>query len=146
MRLCSSTRAVALFLVLFLCPSVTHNLGFGQSGWDAVPSILKRISPPIFPQRDFNVASFGAVGDGATDCSSAFKKAIEKCSAEGGGRVVVPKGVYLVGAIHLKSNVNLYVSKEATLRFSTDPKNYLPVVYARWEGVECMNYSALIYA
>ena len=71
---------------------------------------------------------------------------IEKCNAGGGGRVVVPKGIYLVGAIHLKSNVNLHVSKDATIRFSTDPKQYLPVVFARWEGVECMNYSALIYS
>ena len=123
-----------------------HHVGFSQSGWDAVPSILKRIAPPVFPHRDFNVTSFGAVGDGTIDCSSAFNQAIEKCSADGGGRVVVPKGTYLVGAIHLKSNVNLYVSLEATIRFSTDPSKYLPVVFARWEGVECMNYSALIYA
>jgi polygalacturonase len=146
MRLCRSTRAVALFLVLFLCPSVSRHLGFGQVGWEAVPSILKRIVPPAFPQKDFDVTSFGAVGDGATDCSSAFKKAIEKCSADGGGRVVVPKGIYLVGAIHMKNNVNLHVTKEATIRFSTDPEKYLPVVFARWEGTECMNYSALIYA
>lgn len=75
------------------------------------------------------------MGDGETDCSKAFKLAIEKCNAEGGGRVVVPKGVYLTGAIHLKSNVNLYVSKDATIRFSTDPRKYLPVVFTRWEGV-----------
>ena len=146
MRPYSSTRAVALFLVLLFCPTVAHYIGFGQTAWDKVPSILKRISPPSFPQRDFNVTSFGAVGDGVTDCRRAFGQAIETCNAEGGGRVVVPKGIYLVGAIHLKSNVNLYVSKEATIRFSTDPTKYLPVVFTRWEGVECMNYSALIYA
>ena len=145
MRSHSSTSAAALFLILLVCPTVAH-ISFGQTGWDNVPSILKRISPPVFPQRDFNVTSFGAVGDGATDCSSAFRQAIEKCNAKGGGRVVVPKGMYLVGAIHLKSNVNLYVSREATIRFSTDPNKYLPVVFTRWEGVECMNYSALIYA
>jgi polygalacturonase len=54
--------------------------------------------------------------------------------------------MYATGAIHLKSNVNLYVSKEATIRFSTDPGKYLPAVFTRWEGTECMNYSALIYA
>jgi polygalacturonase len=127
-------------------PPFAHNVSFGQAGWDSVPSILKRISPPLFPQKDFVVTSFGAVPDGATDCSSAFSKAIEKCNAEGGGRVVVPKGIYLVGAIRLKSNVNLHIAKDATLRFSTDSRKYLPVVFTRWEGVECMNYSALIYA
>ena len=115
-------------------------------GWDAYPAILKRISPPEFPQKDFNITKFGAVGDDKTDCTNSFKKAIEKCHASGGGRVVVPKGLYLTGALHLLSNVNLYISKEAVVKFSTDPKKYLPVVYARWEGVECMNYSPLIYA
>jgi polygalacturonase len=115
-------------------------------GWDALPAILQRITPPVFVKKDYDVKKFGAVADGKTDCSKAFKKAIDKCSASGGGRVVVPDGVYLTGAIHLKSNVNLYISKNATIRFSTDPKKYLPVVYTRWEGVECMNYSPLIYA
>jgi polygalacturonase len=117
-----------------------------QSGWDVVPAILKRISPPVFPKKDFDVTSFGAVGDGSTDCTDAFRRAIETCSAGGGGRIVVPAGIFLTGAIHLRSNVNLHVSRQATIRFSTDPAKYLPVVFARWEGIECMNYSALIYA
>jgi polygalacturonase len=106
----------------------------------------KELLPRLSPQIDFDVTRFGAVGDGKTDCSEAFKEAINKCNTDGGGRVVVPKGIYLTGAIHLKSNVNLYVSKEATIKFNTDPKIYLPVVFVRWEGVECMNYSPLIYA
>ena len=68
------------------------------------------------------------------------------CHAAGGGRVVVPAGEFLTGAIHLRSNVNLFVSEGATLRFSTDPAAYTPLVRARWEGTECMNFSALIYA
>jgi polygalacturonase len=115
-------------------------------GWDAYPAILKRISPPAFPQKDFLVTKYGAVGDDKTDCTNAFKKAIGECNTSGGGRVVVPKGIYLTGAIHLLSDVNLYISKDAVIKFSIDPKKYLPVVYARWEGVECMNYSPLIYA
>ncbi|RPI06084.1 MAG: glycoside hydrolase family 28 protein [Ignavibacteriae bacterium] len=115
-------------------------------GWDACPGILKRISPPAFPHHDFLVTPFGAVGDDKTDCTAAFKRAIEKCHQSGGGRVVVPKGVYQTGALHLLSNVNLHILKDAVIKFSTDPKKYLPLVYTRWEGVECMNYSALIYA
>jgi polygalacturonase len=46
----------------------------------------------------------------------------------------------------LKSNVNFHVAKGATLVFSRDPKDYLPLVYTRWEGIECMNYSSQIYA
>ena len=132
-----------LLISLILC---AQPVVVAPQGWDAFPALLQRISPPTFPQKDFDVTRFGAVGDGKTDCSKAFKKAINKCNTEGGGRVVVPKGIYLTGAIHLKSNVNLYVSKEAIIKFNTDPKIYLPVVFVRWEGVECMNYSPLIYA
>ncbi len=109
-------------------------------------SILDRIKPPVFPARDFDITRYGAAAGGQKDCTQAIAKAIAACSAAGGGRVVVPAGVFLSGAIHLKSNVNLYVSHGATLRFSRDTKQYLPVVFTRWEGVECMNYSPLIYA
>jgi polygalacturonase len=116
------------------------------SPWDAVPEILARIKPPDFPKRDFLVTKYGAKGDGVADDTAAFAAAIAACNDTGGGRVVVPKGVYRTGAIHLKSNVNLHVEAGATLRFSTDPKDYLPPVLTRWEGVELMNYSPLIYA
>lgn len=114
--------------------------------WSTRDEIVKRIVPPTFPQRDFDITKFGAVGNGKKDCSKAFAKAIEACSKAGGGRVVVPAGKFLTGPIVLKSNVNLYVSKDAEILFFTDPKKYLPVVYSRWEGVECMMYSPLIYA
>ena len=132
--------------LLLSVPCFTQEAGTAASGWNEVPAILQRIVPPKFPARDFNVTEYGAVGDGKTDCSKAFADAIDKCNKAGGGRVVVPAGLYSTGAIHLKSNVNLYISKEATIRFSTDPSKYLPVVYTRWEGTECMNYSACIYA
>jgi polygalacturonase len=115
-------------------------------GWEQLPAILKGIVQPTFPQKDFPVTTFGAKGDGKTDCTKAFRKAIDACARSGGGRVVVPAGDFLSGAIHLKSNVNLHLAKGAVIRFSTNPKKYLPVVFTRWEGIECYNYSAFIYA
>ncbi len=88
----------------------------------------------------------GAAGDGKTDCTEAFRKAIAAANAAGGGRVVVPEGDYLTGAIHLRSNVNLHLLEGATIRFSTDPKQYLPPVFTRWECTEVMNYSGFVYA
>jgi polygalacturonase len=109
------------------------------------PQILKRIQPPKFPNRDFDVTRYGAKPDGKTDCTEAFRQAIEAANRAGGGRVVVAEGVCLTGAIHLKSNVNLVVRKGATIRFDTDPKLY-PIVLTRFEGLECMNYSPFVYA
>lgn len=119
---------------------------YALEAWAQVPSILKRIKPPVFAKRDFVITKFGAVADGMTECTEAFRSAITACNKTGGGRVVVPAGAFLTGAIHLKSNVNLHISSGATIVFSRDAAQYLPVVFSRWEGVELMNYSPFIYA
>jgi polygalacturonase len=114
--------------------------------WAEVPRILRRICPPRFPRRQFPVTRYGAKGDGVTDCTAAFAQAIAACHRAGGGRVVVPPGNFLTGAIHLRGNVELHVGDGAAIRFSPDPAKYLPVVLTRWEGTECYNYSPFIYA
>jgi polygalacturonase len=120
--------------------------GADAAGWDGVEAILSRIAAPRFPARDLDVTAFGAVADGKTDSTAAFQKAIEACHSAGGGRVVIPPGRYATGAIHLLSGVNLHVSEGAVVAFSRDPERYLPPVLTRFEGVELMNYSPLIYA
>jgi len=127
-------------------PSALAIAPAAEDAWAEAARILRRIKPPIFPRREFVITKFGAVGNAREDCTEAFAKAISACARAGGGRVVVPDGEFLTGAIHLKSNVNLYISKNATIRFDRDPKKYLPVVFTRWEGMELMNYSAFIYA
>src|SRR3979411_1069530 len=54
--------------------------------WAQVPEILARIKPPVFPQRDFNLTTFGAIGNGKADCTDAFRQAIATCNKAGGGR------------------------------------------------------------
>jgi len=120
----------------------------GSDGWSEIlPAILGRIQPPRFPDRDFGILRYGAAGDGRTDCRPAFARAIAACSQAGGGRVVVPAGVYLSnGPIHLATNVNLHLEEGTTVRFGTNPADYLPNVLVRWEGIRCYNYSPLVYA
>jgi polygalacturonase len=151
-----TARAVALLTAAF----ITHVLGTSAMAepaarteqdtappaWAQVPQILKRIVAPTFPDRRFLITEFGAVGDGQSDCTQAFADAIAACHKAGGGKVVVPEGTFLTGAIHLKSGVNLHLAKGATIRFHTDPQKYLPVVFTRYEGTELMNYSPFIYA
>jgi polygalacturonase len=140
---------VALALAIAGCSSAqptAKTSGKPDAAWSQADAILKRIVPPKFPDKNFDITSYGAVGDGTTDCTEAFKKAIDACNKAGGGRVVVPKGTFLTGAIHLKSGVNLHVMKEGTIKFSSDPKMFLPVVFTRFECTEVMNYSPLVYA
>ncbi len=114
--------------------------------WDQVPTILARIKPPVFPSLEISILQFGAAADGQSDSSAAFARAIDSCHQAGGGRVIVPAGEYLTGPIHLKSGVNLHLDQGATVKFKTDPNAYLPAVRSWFEGMECFNYSPLIYA
>ncbi|WP_257669682.1 glycoside hydrolase family 28 protein [Parapedobacter tibetensis] len=146
---------VLSLLLVFLstaCHDAKHQDIADYTPWHSVDEPLaelervrQQISAPTFPDRDFVITDFGAVGDGTTLNTEAFKKAIETCHTSGGGRVVVPFGTFLTGAIYLKSNVNLHLADSTTILFSRDSTQY-PMVFTRWEGMELINYSALIYA
>ena len=95
--------------------------------------------------KTFAVAKYGAVGDGKTLNTNAIARAIDAASRGGGGYVRFPEGRWLSGAIEIKSNVVLYLDAGATLLMSSDPGDY-PMIKTRWEGIECYNYSGLIFA
>jgi len=101
---------------------------------------------PVFPARTFDIRDYGAVGGGETLNTKAIAVAIAACAKAGGGRVVVPAGIWLTGPVQLRSKVELYVTEGAELRFSRRYSDYLPVVYTQRGGVRCFNYSPLIYA
>ncbi len=155
----SRKRVTPLLLALGLVGSLTattpavavadRKSGQVRGGPDAaaIAKIVDRIEEPSIPDRDYEITDFGAVGDGTTDALPAIRAAIEKASADGGGRVVLPEGTWLSeGPVHLASNIDLHVSEGATLLFGTDTDDYLPVVRTRWEGTELNGYSPLIYA
>mgnify|MGYP000256504137 CR=1 FL=1 len=113
--------------------------------WARVPEILSAIKLPAIPARDFNLRELGAKGQGE-DASEYFAAAVEACREAGGGRIVVPAGKYRTGPIHLVSNTELHVEEGAEIHFIPEPERYLPEVKTRWEGLEMMGYSPLIYA
>ena len=108
------------------------------------PFAMPRIEVWDIPSREFPITEFGAAP--GVKCTDAFRKAVAACAGAGGGRVVVPAGEWLTGAIHLKSNVALDLREGSRVSFTDDPKDYLPAVPTTWEGVECLNYSPLVYA
>ncbi|PRD47851.1 glycoside hydrolase family 28 protein [Sphingobacterium haloxyli] len=117
-----------------------------DQAWKVADSIRTLIVEPNFAKKDFLITEYGAGSDSTVLSTQAINDAIEACHLDGGGRVVIPKGTFLTGAIHLKSNVNLHLEDGAKLLFSRNTTDYKPLVKTRWEGMECMNYSPLIYA
>ena len=117
----------------------------GRVDLSGVPFKMPAIELPHFPAREFSIVDFGARSNGEK-CTDAIARAIGACADAGGGRVIVPNGVFHTGAIRLKSNVELCLSSGAVLDFSDDPEDYMPAVASSFEGIECMNRSSLVYA
>lgn len=113
--------------------------------WPAANAILARVAPPVFPNKNYPITSYGANGDGTTDNTAVFQQAITDCSQNGGGFVTVPAGTFLTGAIRLLSNVNLHLAEGATILFSADVRKYPPVL-TRYQGIELINSSPMVYA
>ena len=146
---------VSLLLITFCAPRENGKQHFTleeaqrleEEGWAKVAGILNRIQPPTFRDDTFNILNYGARDDAKFDSRPAILEAIQQCSQQGGGVVLIPSGVFhCAGPIHLKSQVNLHLVQGASLQFSSNPTHYLPPVKVRWEGTVCWNYSPLIYA
>ena len=136
-----------LFQTLLLCMLAV--LTAQGQGWSEQEyrQIEQSIRVPQFTQKDYVITKYGAkVTNNAAKNQKAIQKAIDKCSAKGGGRVIVPRGQrFLTAAIQLKNGVNLVIEDGAVLEFAFEPELY-PIVPTRWEGLDCWNLSPLIYA
>ncbi|MDD3078741.1 MAG: glycoside hydrolase family 28 protein [Paludibacter sp.] len=91
-----------------------------------------------------NVLDYGAIGDGVTLNTEKIQKAIDNCPE--GSSVYIPEGVFLSGALFLKSNMTLYIEKNGVLKGSIFANDYKPIVYNRFEGWETKTYASLINA
>ena len=111
---------------------------------DPVPFQMPAIPVAAIPSRDFRITDYGAK-PGGSNAAVAFSEAFASAERAGGGRVVVPKGEWVAGAIRFRSNCALHFEDGAKLIFTDDPADY-PEVFTTWEGIECYNHSPLIYA
>ena len=93
--------------------------------YENLPTEVKAVVPITIPANEVNLKEVGGVGDGVTLCSEAFEKGISKLSKMGGGRLIVPEGVWLTGPIMLKDNIELHLEKNALVVFSPDKRLYL---------------------
>ena len=87
-----------------------------------------------FGARVYNIRDFGAQGDGRTLDTGALQKAIDTCTADGGGTVLVPAGTFVIGTVELKNNVTLHIVASGKLLGSRDGKQYHAVEAIPLEG------------
>lgn len=140
----------SVLLFMYACTATNSKTADVQTT-DSFPmermlALEKSIKEPKFRDANYNIVTFGAVADGKTMATESIRKAIEACSRDGGGKVIVPAGKFLSGPIHLENNVNFHLMEGAEILFSTNPDDFYPLVHTSFEGMELMNYSPLIYA
>jgi polygalacturonase len=85
--------------------------------------------------KRYVVSDHGALGDGTTVNTQALQALIDRCAADGGGVIVVPKGTFVSGALFFKQGVDLFIEKDGVLKSTTKMADF-PIVYTRWEGIE----------
>lgn len=138
--------SVVLFSLFFLSCGVKQQKGnVSTAAWKAIEKVIDSIKEPSFKNKTYLITDFGAKAGGVFDNTQAFKKAIQICAENGGGKVLVPSGKFLTGPIHLENNINLHLEAGAEILFSTNTADY-PIVHTSFEGTELMNYSPLVYA
>jgi polygalacturonase len=114
--------------------------------WALADSIAAGIKRPRIDPATALITAHGAKSGFQHDALPAIRAAMASLGS-GGGTVILPAGEWRSdGPIHLRSGVGLHIESGATLRFSREPRHYLPLVLTRWEGTEVWNYSPLFYA
>jgi polygalacturonase len=109
--------------------------------WTKARQIVRGIQRPRIGRRKLRL---GSPANG--DIRAAIMAAMDQLGSKG-GTITLPKGDWLSnGPIHFKSRIALDIPEGTHLKFSREPEHYLPMVFTRWEGTECWNYSPLIYA
>lgn len=99
-----------------------------------LPFNMPKVEQPSFPDYTVSILQFGAKSDGTTLNTKAINDAIKAVNAKGGGKVVIPEGLWLTGPIELLSNVNLHTEKNALVVF-TDDFNAYPILETSFEGL-----------
>ena len=90
---------------------------------------------PEFINKEYNILDFGAKASSSFNNREAIQKAIDTCTNNGGGKVIIPNGYFKTGPITLKSNVNLYLEAGAYLSFIKSEEEY-PLIFTEYEGIK----------
>ncbi|WP_300794206.1 glycoside hydrolase family 28 protein [uncultured Bacteroides sp.] len=138
-RMLKNIIVLAAAVIPFACTQRQETLicasGIDASVYEGLPFEMPEVEQPSFPDYSVSITDFGAVADGKTLNTEAINNAIKDVNAKGGGKVVIPAGLWMTGPIELMSNVNLYTEKNALVLF-TDDFNAYPILETSFEGLD----------
>ncbi|MDE5989297.1 MAG: glycoside hydrolase family 28 protein [Duncaniella sp.] len=129
-----SAYAVGLALALGQMTSATAQTTDYSSYYKNLPIKQPQVTAPVIPAYEVKITDFGGVNDGVTLNTEAFAKAMAHLASKGGGRLIVPEGIWYTGPINFESNVELHLDRGALVLFSENLADY-PVVASDWEGL-----------
>lgn len=129
----------ALLTMLFV------SLSTAVKAADAIPFKMPKVATPTIPSYSVNIKDFKADGTGKTLNTEAFSKAMKQLASKGGGKLIVPAGIWLTGPIQFENNTELHVERGALILFTTDFDAY-PDVNTIYEGNKAMKKMAPLWA
>lgn len=112
--------------------------------YEGVQFNMPEVEEPVIPDYSVNIIDFGAVDGGQVLNTKAITDAIEAVSERGGGKVIIPTGIWLTGPIILKSNLELYTEPGALVIFSAN-KDLYPIIETSFEGLDTWRCISPIY-
>ncbi len=136
---------VALTAVLFMsCKGTGYPPSYMGDVLSGIEFEMPKVEEPEIPGYSVRITDFGAISGGQVLNSQAFKDAIDAVSQKGGGRVIIPAGIWLTGPIKLKSRLELHAEAGALIVFS-DNKELYPLVETSFEGVNTWRCISPLY-
>ncbi len=105
---------------------------------------MAKVKEPKIPKNTVNLKDFGAVNGGYVLNTKAFEDAINALSKKGGGKVIIPPGIWLTGPIILKSRIELHAETGALIKFSPD-KSLYPIIETSFEGLNTWRCISPLY-
>nr|WP_294782595.1 glycoside hydrolase family 28 protein [uncultured Flavobacterium sp.] len=136
----------SLAMAIMLCLSL-QNANAQSTSYDTYANVefkMSKVNEPVIPANTVNLKDFGAVNGGYVLNTKAFADAIETLSKKGGGKLIIPPGIWLTGPIILKSNIELHAQTGALIKFSTD-KTLYPLIETSFEGLNTWRCISPIY-
>ncbi len=138
------THSLLISAASLFCTAAVIQAQTAKDIYQGLEFKMTKVVEPVFPSYSVSIKEFGAVADGTTLNTKAFADAINAVSNKGGGKVIIPRGIWLTGPIVLKSNINLYAEEGALIIFSKNMDDY-PLLETSFEGLNTTRCQSPIY-